>query len=108
VPLYASDQPTSQPSPVCVHVCVCIDVKNLSDVSGIRAYQDAVLESFMSNSASHHPAMSNRATRLLAALAELTRVSVVAREVLAPYQASGRVPQHSLLHELLKGDVELH
>jgi len=62
----------------------------------------------MAHSADHHPAISGRATRLLATLAELTRVSVVAREILAPYQASGRVPQHSLLHELLKGDVELH
>jgi len=87
---------------------VCVDVKNLSDVSGIRAYQDTVLESFTLHSADHHPAISGRATRLLATLAELTRVSVVAREILAPYQASGRVPQHSLLHELLKGDVELH
>ena len=84
------------------------DVKNLSDVGGIRAYQDAVLDSFVHHSADRHPGIASRATRLLATLAELSRVSVVAREILAPYQASGRVPQHSLLHELLKGDVELH
>ena len=92
----------------CSSTNVCIDVKNVSDVSGIRAYQDAVLEAFTSHSADHYPAVVSRATRLLATLAELTRVSVVARETLAPYQASGRVPQHSLLHELLKGDAELH
>ena len=82
-------------------------MKNLSDVGGIRSYQDAVLDSFMQHSAEFHPAVTSRATRLLARLAELPRVSGVAREILAPYQASGRVPQHSLLHELLKGDVEL-
>ena len=71
-------------------------------------YQDAVLESFMRDSTDRHPSMTNRVTHLLARLAELSRVSVIAREVLAPYQAAGRVPQHSLLHELLKGDVELH
>ena len=83
-------------------------MKNLSDVAGIRAYQDAVLDSFMQHSADRHPVIASRGTRLLARLAELSRISVVAREILAPYQASGRVPQHSLLHELLKGDVELH
>lgn len=83
-------------------------MKNLSDVSGIRCYQDAVLESFMQDSAERHPAVANRVTHLLARLAELSRVSVIAREILTPYQAMGRVPQHSLLHELLKGDVELH
>ena len=83
------------------------DVRNLSDVAGVRAYQDAVLESFVRHSADRHPALPSRATHLLARLADLARVSAVGREMLAPYQASGLVPQHSLLHELLKGDVEL-
>ena len=88
--------------------CVVSDVKNLSDVGGIRSYQDAVLDSFINHSTERHPAVASRPTHLLARLAELSRMSGVARELLAPYQASGRIPQHSLLHELLKGDVELH
>jgi nuclear receptor subfamily 5 group A protein 3 len=84
------------------------DVKNLSDVAGIRAYQDGVLELFMQHSAEHYAHMPFKVTRLLARLAELSRVSAVAKELLAPHQSAGRVPHHSLLHELLKGDVEIH
>jgi len=85
-------------------------VKNLSDVAGIRSYQDAVLDAFMRDSSERHPGLTtSRPTHLIARLAELSRVSVIAREILAAYQAGGRtMPQHSLLHELLKGDGELH
>jgi len=85
-------------------------VKNLSDVAAIRSYQDAVLESFMHDSAERHPALTaSRPAHLIARLAELSRVSVIARDILAAYQAGERtMPQHSLLHELLKGDGELH
>jgi len=85
-----------------------VDVKSLSDVTGIRAYQDSVLDSFTRHSAERHGSGAGRVTHLIARLAELTRASVVAREILAPYQASGRIPQHSLLYELLRGDGDLH
>ena len=84
------------------------DVKNLNDVSGVRAYQNAVLESFALYAAEHSPHIPFKVAQLLVRMAELSRISALAKETLASRQQTGRVPHHSLLHELLKGDAELH
>jgi hypothetical protein len=84
------------------------DVKNLSDTSGIRAYQNSVLETFAQHAQERTPHIPFKVAHLLVRLAELSRISALAKEALAPRQQTGRIPHHSLLHELLKGDAELH
>lgn len=77
-------------------------------MAGVRSYQNAVLETFAQHAAEHSPHIPFKVAQLLVRLAELSRISAIAKEALAPRQQAGRIPHHSLLHELLKGDVELH
>ena len=84
------------------------DVKNISDPAAITTYQNSVLESFSRYSSEHSPHIPSKVPNLIVRLADLSRLSAVAKETLVARQQTGRVPQHSLLHELLKGDAELH
>ncbi|ESO11590.1 hypothetical protein HELRODRAFT_71280 [Helobdella robusta] len=84
------------------------DIVNLSNERAIVEHQDSLIDSLLTYSKVKHPNNHNRVGAMVTKLAELSRCSYVAKEMLTNVQNSGKVPQHSLLHELLKGDVVLH
>ena len=87
---------------------VSADVEKLIDPGCVRRYQERLLDAFLAYTQERQPHNPNKACHLLAKLAELSRTCVLAKEQLLPYQTSGKVPQQSLLSELLKGEVALH
>jgi hypothetical protein len=84
------------------------DVNNLSSPETVQNCQEQLLDAFTAYTKDHHPTVPNKIGQLLAKQAELSRTCCLAKEQLVPLQVSGKVPQHSLLYELLKGDAALH
>lgn len=84
------------------------DVDNLSDPDVVKTYQEHMLDIFMTYTNEHYPHIPNKFGHLLAKQAELSRTCCLAKELLIPHERSGKVPDKSLLHELLKGDIALH
>ena len=81
------------------------DVKNLQDESLVRQHQDHVTEALMIYTNTHYPQKPNKFCEMLVRLTELSRTCVLGKELLNQRHSSGEISPHSLLSELLKGDI---
>lgn len=84
------------------------DIENLTNTKLVTAGQEKLMDTLEIYSRTRFPDLWNRFGRMVAKIAELSRTSCIAKDLLVPHQTSGRIPQHSLLYELLRGDTSLH
>ena len=80
-------------------------MKNLQDELLVRQHQDHVIEALMIYTSTHYPQKANKFCEMLVRLTELSRTCVLGKEVLNQRHSSGDISPHSLLSELLKGDI---